>query len=170
MQAAVTLKSCNQAPGELDVLALAEALTEQTSAVIGGDLSRAEAMLAAQAHTLDAIYNTLTCRAISAQDMGRLETLLKLALRAQSQSRATWETLSTIKNPPSISYVAQANVAHGHQQVNNAPTRGGEIENTPNELLEQGDGERLDIGATSTSSGADPALEALAAVHRSEDS
>ena len=103
VQAAVTLKACSQASSELDVGALIEVLTERTSAIIGGDLSRSEAMLTAQAHTLDAIYNHLTCQAISVRDAGRLDTLLKLALRAQSQSRATWETLSRIKYPPSVS-------------------------------------------------------------------
>jgi hypothetical protein len=36
---------------------------------------------------------------------------------AQSQCRAT---LATIKHPPVMGYVRQANIAHGPQQVNNA--------------------------------------------------
>jgi hypothetical protein len=74
-------------------------------------------MLTAQAHSLDAIFNKLAQRA--ALNMGEYmqacETYLKLALRAQSQCRATWETLSTIKNPPVMGYVKQANIAQGHQ-------------------------------------------------------
>ncbi len=76
-------------------------------------------MLTAQAHTLDAIFNNLARRAINAKYMNELEPYLKLALRAQSQCRATWEALATIKNPPVMGYVRQANVAHGPQQVNN---------------------------------------------------
>ena len=63
-----------------------------------------------------------------------VERYLKLALRAQSQSRATWETLSTIKHPPMANYVGQANVSNGHMQVNNGGTRGGKNGKTPNEL------------------------------------
>jgi hypothetical protein len=43
---------------------------------------------------------------------------MRLALKAQSQSRATVETLAAIKNPPVV-YARQANFAAGHQQVNN---------------------------------------------------
>jgi len=79
-------------------------------------------MLTAQVHTLDAIFNNMARRAINAEYMGSLESYLKLALRAQSQARATWETLSATKNPPMVGYVKQANIAQGHQQVNNAAT------------------------------------------------
>jgi hypothetical protein len=51
---------------------------------------------------LDAIFNNLARRAIKAEYMGNLDRYLKLTLRAQSQSRATWRALATIKNPPVI--------------------------------------------------------------------
>jgi hypothetical protein len=53
-----------------------------------------------------------------------------MALRAQSQCRATLETLAAIKNPP-IVYARQANVTTGPQQINNgvASPRAREIEN-----------------------------------------
>ena len=110
-------------------------------------------MLTAQAHTLDAIFNNLSRRAINAEYMDSLDRYLKLALRAQSQCRATWEALTAIKNPPMMGYVRQANIAHGHQQVNNTPSttrespRARENGIPPNELLEQKDGQRLDFGA-----------------------
>jgi hypothetical protein len=47
------------------------------------------------------------------------ETYMRLALKAQSQCRTTLETLAGIKNPASVTFVRQANVAHGPQQVNN---------------------------------------------------
>ncbi len=83
-------------------------------------------MLTAQAHTLDAVFNNLARRAINAEYMDNLDRYLKLALRAQSQCRATWEALATMKNPPMIGYVRQANIAHGHQQVNNATSTAGD--------------------------------------------
>jgi hypothetical protein len=36
-----------------------------------------------------------------------------LALKAQSQCRATLETLAAIKNPQPVAFVRQANIAHG---------------------------------------------------------
>jgi hypothetical protein len=44
-----------------------------------------------------------------------IDTYTKLALRAQSQSRANIVTLATIKRPA----LMQTNIANGPQQVNN---------------------------------------------------
>ncbi|MGB5705479.1 MAG: hypothetical protein WBM41_01500 [Arenicellales bacterium] len=85
---------------------------------------------------------------MGAKYMSNFEAYVRVALRSQSQCRANLETLSTIKNPPVV-YVKQANIAPGHQQVNNnLDSRTREIENPKNELLEQKDGERLDTRTT----------------------
>ena len=81
-------------------------------------------MLVAQAHTLDALFNSLTRRAINSGYMNNLDRYLKLALRAQSQCRSTWEILMRLKNPPIAGYVGQANIAHGPQLVNNCSKMG----------------------------------------------
>ncbi len=162
---------------ELDLFGLVGALSAQTKAATEGDLSRAEAMLVAQAHTLDAIFNNLAQQAALniGEYMEACEKYLKLALRAQSQCRATWEALAAIKNPPVAGYVGQANIAHGPQQVNNAPStarearRAQENANPQNELLEQKDGERLDTRATGTPGQADPAMATLGEVDRTEN-
>jgi len=173
VQAAVTLKEYDKNFGDLKLDHLISALVEQTEASNEGDMKRAEAMLTTQAHTLDAIFNNLASRAIRAEYLSNLDTYLKLALRAQSQCRATWEALSAIKNPPVIGYVRQANIAHGPQQVNNATLddmpRGRENQNSQNKLMEQKDGERLDIGTTGTAGQADPAMATLGEVDRAED-
>lgn len=151
-------------------------LGKHAKAVTTGDLSRLEQMLTAQAHSLDALFYSLAhrSRANSAEgyvDAG--ETYMKLALRAQAQCRATAESIATIKNPPAVAFVRQANIAAGHQQVNNgvAPRepRAGNSENPPNKLLEAMDGERVDTGATCTASGVDKALETVGAIDRAED-
>ena len=104
-----------------------------------------------------------------------LDRYLKLALRAQSQCRATWEALATIKNPPIVGYVQQANIAHGHQQVNNDRAAQGdgprarENENLQSKLLEETDGERLDTGAAGAAGGADPAAVPVGEVERAEN-
>jgi hypothetical protein len=43
---------------------------------------------------------------------------MRLALRAQTQSRCTLEAISNIKNPRTV-IAKQANISHGHQQINN---------------------------------------------------
>jgi hypothetical protein len=48
---------------------------------------------------------------------------MRLALKAQSQCRATLETLSAIKNPPVV-FARQANITNGPQQVNNGTLPG----------------------------------------------
>jgi len=176
VQAAVTLSEYNKGTAALDLNGLITSLTEQTDAAIGGDLKRGEAMLAAQAHTLDAIFNNLARRAAlnMGEYMGACDTYLRLALRAQAQSRATWEVLATMQNPPMANYVAQANVAH-MQQVNNAsvePNNASRARGNPipqNKLLEENHGERLDTRTTGTTGRADPAMETVGEVDGAED-
>lgn len=111
--------------GELHGTECLDALRASVKAVQGGDLAGAEAMLAAQAAALNAIFGEMARR--SALNMGEYldaaERYMRLALKAQGQCRATLETLAAIKNPP-IVYARQANIAHGPQQVNNAPAIG----------------------------------------------
>jgi len=52
------------------------------------------------------------------QYINQFDSYMKMALRSQSQCRASLETLSAIKNPPVI-YAKQANVTTGPQQINN---------------------------------------------------
>jgi hypothetical protein len=49
--------------------------------------------------------------------MSQLDGYLRLGSKAQSQCRATVETLNLMKNPPSAMFVKQANLAI-NQQVN----------------------------------------------------
>lgn len=171
VQAARTLKVYGNSWGDLDLNGLIDSLVEQTKASSEGDLSRAEAMLTSQAHTLDAIFNNLAKRAITAEYMPNLETYLKLGLRAQSQSRATWEALAAIKNPPVMGYVKQANIAHT-QQVNNAApddtSRARENKNPQNELMEKKD-EWMDTRTTGTTGKADPAMATVGKIDGAED-
>jgi hypothetical protein len=79
--------------------------------------------LAIQAHTLDTIFNELARRSAAnvGEYMEAAERYMRLALKAQSQCRATIETLAEIKNPKPVAFVQQANIANGPQQVNNGP-------------------------------------------------
>jgi hypothetical protein len=174
--AALTVRDYGAGLPDLDFGSLVDALGEQVQLARSGDLSRGEAMLVTQAHTLDAVFHTCARRA--ALNMGEhlpsAETYLRLALKAQSQSRATWETLAEIKNPRSIAFVQQANVTTGPQQINNGTvpeqgSRARETVNEPSKLLEVTNGQRLDTGTTGATSRTDPHLEAVGAINRAED-
>jgi hypothetical protein len=167
MTAAATAQQYAPVEG-VDLTALSAELSRQARAIQSGDLSRAEEMLTAQAHTLDAIFNQLAGRAARAEYLPQLEAFLKLALRAQSQARATWEAVSAIQHPPLAGYINQANIAGGHQQVNNG-ARAQETAREPTQVQEQRDGEWLDSGAAGTCRRADSSMAALGEVDRSED-
>ena len=175
VQAALTLMDYNKGFGELSINALVDDLGKQCERASGGDLKRAEAILTAQAHTLDALFHTLARRAAlnMGEYMNAAETYLRIALKAQAQCRATLETLAAIKNPQPVAFVRQANIAHGPQQVNNAGTadasRAGKSGNQPNEVLEHQHGERLDFGTAGAAGGADSPLETVGAIHRPKD-
>jgi len=101
-----------------DLSALVDALQTQSKRAISGDTGRMEEILITQAHTLDLIFNNLTRRAVANMQEGYVavaETYLRLALKAQSQARASIESLAQIKNPPVV-YARQANFANGHSK------------------------------------------------------
>ena len=121
VQAALTVAAFNRPFGALDVNAMVVDLREQCRLASAGNLERAEAQLLAQAHSRDGLFNNLARHAaLNVEEFpGTCETHLRLALKAQSQCRATLETLAAIQYPQSVAFVRQANIAHGLQQVNN---------------------------------------------------
>jgi hypothetical protein len=141
--------------GKLDLMECVRALAEQTRKVQRGDLAVLESMLAAQAVALNAMFTQLAFEASKMNIVDHIDRFTRLAFKAQSQCRATVETLALIKNPPVV-IAQQANVAHGPQQVNNAVVsesgrsvlraRARNSDSGQNELLET-DRERLDSGA-----------------------
>ena len=163
--------------GELDLMECVRALTEQTRKVQGGDLAVLEAMLAAQAVTLNAMFTQLAFEAAKMNIVDHVDRFTRLAFKAQSQCRATVETLALIKNPP-IVIAQQANVAHGPQQVNTAvigqPDRSAPLvrarnsSSDQNELLEA-QIERLDSRATGSTVERHQALAPVGVLNRSAD-
>lgn len=162
------VSACEQAglKEQLDTPALIRLLKDRGEAVNNGDLSHAEQMLAAQATALQTLFARLTERAMEQTTMPNIEGFMRLALRAQSQSRATIETLAAIKSPPLV-IAKQANLSGGAMQVNNglpAPSRTREIKNSPNKLLEDTPDERMDTRAASAAIGADPIMAPLGTI------
>lgn len=188
--AAVVVEFSAPRLGELSLTDMVASLRESGSAVNRNDLSQAEQMLTAQAVALNSIFGELARR--SSLNMGEYleasERYMRLALKAQGQCRATLETLAAIKNPPVV-YAKQANIAHGPQQVNNGGLSGpkdargmfsdastpthahGRNETPPTELLEdtRNGSTYLDSGAARTATAGNPGLEAVGAIHRSQN-
>jgi hypothetical protein len=132
-----------------DVNALTKILGQQTADVIDGSMVRPEAMLLSQAHTLDALFNSLIMKGLDQTHTPHYEAFMKLAFKAQSQCRSTLQALSDIKNP-SVVYAKQANITNGNQQINNGVTAPRTQENKiySNELLTEIPNATLDTRRT----------------------
>lgn len=166
--------------GEIDLMAAGEELSKRCGHVRDNQTGRMEDMLMAQAHSLDVMFASLARRAAmnithgEGRFISAADTYMKLALRAQNQCRMTLETLATIKNPPVV-FARQANIAHGHQQVNNGEatlvTHAPETSNQRTELLEaqHGKPEWMDPGAARTTARSDPAMATVEAIKRPKD-
>lgn len=155
--------------GEIEPGMFSELLRQKIAK--GDSMAVSEQTLLSQTAALDAMFASLARRAALNMGVNReaSETYLRLALRAQNQCRMTLETLATIKNPPVV-FAKQANIAHGHQQVNNgtaAPSpHADESEKSQNELLEHDHGERLDTRAASTTGRSHPAMATVEVIDR----
>ena len=154
----------------IDVPSLIEQLRDQAAAVNRGDLSQAEAMLMNQATGLQALFARLVEKAMGAEYLSNFDAFMRMALRAQSQCRATLETLAAIKNPP-IVYAKQANVTTGPQQINNgmvASAQARDIETEQPQLSEASHELLPDTRASSASSRIDSPLEAVGEIDRAK--
>ena len=179
--ASTAIRFIKQEHGDVSLTELVASLRDQGEAVNRGDLAAAERMLSAQAVALNAVFAEMARRAALNMDehLGATESYMLLALKAQSQSRATVETLAAIKNPPVV-FARQANINNGgQQQVNNGPAaqpqqaRAGAPARIPevraDELLEVSDGQRLDTRAAGETGIGDPVMAAVGEVNRTPD-
>jgi hypothetical protein len=156
---------------KLNISSLIDELSNSTTEVITGKMDKCEAMLLNQAYALQSIFTGLSQKAIGQTQIRQYSTLLKLALKAQSQCRTTLETLATLKRP-TIIFANQANIAQGNQQVNNTvqlPVQAGgaeKIKFAQNKLLEAQHEQRLEHSAANSTSSSHSSLETVAKVHR----
>ena len=169
--------------GELSLTDCATVLKATAQGLNNGDLTAAVTMLAAQAVALNAMFGELArvgkANMFNAPEYA--DRYLRLAFKAQGQSRATLETLAAIKNPPVV-YARQANINNGgQQQVNNgsaphavnavqacASAHPGDTVFRPNELIENCTHGRphLDTRATAAAGRTNQRLEPVEAVNR----
>lgn len=157
---------------KVDLTEAVKIMKEESEKIVAGDISQLESTLAAQVISLNAIFNTLVSRSVT--NMGSYikatEVYMRLALKAQAQCARTAEILATIKNPPII-FAKQANISHGHQQVNNAintRTREENIKST-NELLSEDQNATLDTRRTIDTVRVNQEMATVETVNRSHD-
>ena len=158
-------------------------LKQQIAAVQAGDMTSIEAMLVALANSLQTMFVSLGRMAANKTQLVQYTAFMNLALKAQSQSRATIQALVELKYPKQTNFVKQANITNGHHQINNnapapstkktstrararAPAK--EINKQPNELLEVNNGRKtMDVRTTQTTILKVKAMATVAALHRS---
>ncbi len=162
---------------ELDVTAMHARMTGTAKDAASGDLQTLERMLSGQAQTLNMMFTELARRAAlnMGQHMQAAEMYLRMAFKAQAQSRATVDALAEMKNPRAVAFVKQANIAQ-QQQVNNGTpalhAHARERAKPENELLEDATHEqqqRMVPGAQAAPARGNPAMETVGAVNRAED-
>ena len=154
----------NDGGRELNVGDFVIEIREQCDAIARNDFTPAEQLLMSQAHTLSQVFYRLSNAAYANQNGGYFDAMdryLRLALKAQSQCRSTLLALSEIKNPKSVAFIRQANVAN-NQQINNGelapPARTEENDNQPNELLKVTYEQPMDSRSPRTASRGDPVM------------
>ena len=179
LQAAAVMQGFqkNVMGGDVALEALFNGIIETTKQVKDDDLHRLESMLVSQATSLQSIFTDLARKAQAQTYLKHFETYLGLALKAQAQSRSTITALSELKNPRHATFVKQANIAQGPQQVNNGvmpsdvSSRAKNQKTEQNKLLEAGDG-KFSIGVvprkTAAPKPSHKGMEALEQVHRSK--
>jgi hypothetical protein len=158
------------------LMQIMDSLQEKIRASRKGSSATADELLTGQAVALNAIFNELMRRAATnfGSQLEVVELYMRLALKAQSQSRATLESLFKIKNPPNVAFVKQANIAQ-NQQVNNGqvsadpPARTEISESAPIELLEDNHGEWVVPRAAGEAIGGDQKMEAVGAIDGPQD-
>ena len=156
-QSAIAMELWGKYAGDVDLAELVGGLQKKADAVHNGDMKPVEAMLYAQAMTLQTMFTNLARRAANQEHLKQFQTHMTLALKAQAQCRSTLEALAQVKNP--MPYIKQANIANGPQQVNNgqAPAAlAGNSHTLQNELLEHQHGDTLEFGAQGAAGRANP--------------
>jgi hypothetical protein len=115
----------------------------------------------------------ITTASAPPRDVGARLLLAADVLLARGATEVWAMATHGVLSGPATDRLQQANIAHGPQQVNNRTVRAGaharEIENKPNELLEQTYGERLDPSSAGTAAAVDSRMEAVGAVHGADN-
>ena len=171
-------KGNGQAPDFKETM---QAIMADIAKVNRGDLSDIEAMLTGQAVMLQGMFAEMALRAAEQTQLKHYQAFFSMAMKAQAQSRSTIQALVELKYPRQVVITKQANISHGHQQVNNGEfsaqyahtrTPAREIPIASNELLEidnETTGQRLDTRASQGTGRENTTMETVATQHRGKN-
>ena len=120
MSAILTASFTNSIMPKAGIADVISELSDKIGTIQDGDMQPIEAMLIGQAQALQTMFVSLGRQAASKTSLPQYTAFMNLALKAQSQSRATIQALVELKYPKQATFVKQANISNGHQQVNNA--------------------------------------------------
>ena len=167
MSAILTASFTNSIMPKAGIADVISELSDKIGTIQDGDMQPIEAMLIGQAQALQTMFVSLGRQAASKTSLPQYTAFMNLALKAQSQSRATIQALVELKYPKQATFVKQANISNGHQQINNAtnthaPAHAKENQHLQNKLLEAQHNEWLDDGKTATPSATNQAMATLA--------
>jgi len=154
---------------DAELAPMVETLEFYVKQVNRNDLSHLEAMMVGQATALQTIFTSLARKASVQTELRQYEAFMGLALKAQSQSRSTVAAIADMKNPRQATFVGQANLTTGPQQINNGtfPNQS-ENQNTPNQLSGATHELHQNTGTQSLESGIDKAMEAMGKINRAK--
>lgn len=149
-------------------------LKSEIKKVQEGDLSGLEELLVTQAYTLNSLSMQLFIKGSSIIDNPSVvqampnypEKLLKLALKAQSQSRQTLETLAELKNPKKP---AQFIKSYVNQQLNQLKLET-EAEGQKLQQIGESTNAPLDIRSEKDPGSENPTMETVAEFNRTKNS
>jgi len=127
-----------------------------------GNLEDIEGMLYSNACALNVVFTTLMTRANRQEYMPSTQALMTLAFKAQNQCRSTLQTLIDLKQPRQSTFVKQANIAQGHQQVNNLAEKNLDSQNK----LLGSEAYDMDSDSKTEAKGINPNMEAMGKVYR----
>jgi hypothetical protein len=97
-------------------------------------LEYTERLLLSQSIALNSLFVNLVSKAQAEdKDIKKIETFMRLGLKAQNQCRATMETLAAIKNPPVV-YAKTANIAQ-NQQINHGASPAKDCQNQTRQVI-----------------------------------
>ena len=174
MSAVLSDAFTNQLFPDSSIADVANALRDKITNIQDGDMKSIEAMLIGQAQALQTMFVSLGRQAASKTQLAQYTAFMNLALKAQAQSRATIQALTELKYPKQATFVKQANIANGHQQINNnknssdintpvhTPAHVKAIDNQPNELLSEINHATLDSSRTAAPSQINKAMATVA--------
>ena len=149
----------------LDMREINTQLERHSEALESGDMRAVEDMLAYQSHVLNQIFNLQVVKAAQCNHIEQFETFMRIALKAQNQTRQTLSTLAEVKGVKRTTFIKQQNQAI-NQQINNSE----KIEHSTPELEGAILHEQLDTGTQGSILESNTPLEAVGALYRAENS